>query len=549
MDDTVQNRLQLTPGRPTAAWGDREPPWVPETLGRRARTAEAAWKLDPDPAYPDTVYEQGRIGDVTVAAAAVRGAKHRYEGKPRQDSALARSAGGAWAVAAVADGVGSVDHSQVAAEAAVRLCIEDLARRLESSGADAFRQGRALFKHVNTRLERLQGPRTTLTVAAMAAKPDGDGFYPYWIARVGDSPAYVIDERRLIELFPLERDEDFSTVTAAMPTAALRDCFRERMGLLSPGQALALVSDGIGDLITTDGHRAARSGGPIADDSRDHFGERWSSAPDPLDFLRQTQLRRKSFDDDRSAAVFWTALPEHREPAPPLLPAGALPIGPTLPRDLELRAGRHGDIEVRAAVAGSDLSKASGIPRRSRILIAAHADRIVAIVAAPIVLGAERTVERWTSTLQAAVELMPPDQPSEDWTVLPWTHAVRTLRDDPEIHLDAIAAALICVEPTAGSVHYTLSLSGGPSALIAGDGIQQSLGEPRRVFTGTAGEPEMRLYADHLDEDKTLLLTYGLIPALIDRVHLRPGPLQTIDLLGRGTAQRERFAVVLWGER
>lgn len=542
-----EHELRLPPLRPATVWGDCEPPWVPDTVGSRGRTAEAPWKPGPDPDHPDTVFERGRIGDVSVMAAAARGAKHRFEGALRQDSALACSAAGEWALAAVADGVGSVPGSHLASEAAVRLCLAELSVRLERSGADAFRQGPALFKHVAVELLKLKGPRTTLTVGAVAAAPDADGYHHFWTARVGDSPAYVLGSGNPIPQFVSEREDEYGTATAAMPTMDLRGSLREKRGRLGRGRALMLVSDGIGDLIATDENRAARNGGPIESDVREYFGGHWRKEPAQLDFLRQIQVRRKSFDDDRSAAVLWVSPESEPGEATPLRPGSAFGVGRPLARDLELHAGRLGPLEIRAAASNSR----SG-PRRTRVVVDAHADRLVAIAVAPAGPDAGPTVERWTGSLRTMIDRMPTDYRAEDWMPIVWTHALRSLNDDPEFQPGAASSALLCVEPTAEAVHYTLGISAGLSAAIAGAGIHRELAElrePEVIYEGTASEPSMRLYSDRLEENQTLLLTHAIDPALIAKDHLRPGPLQTLDLLRNGSRDDDPFAVVLWGER
>jgi hypothetical protein len=74
-------------------------------------------------------------------------------------------------------------------------------------------------------------------------------------------------------------------------------------GRLQCGQALALVTDGVGIPLTV-----PEIGGYLA--------ESWAQPPGPVEFLHTLQFRARSFDDDRSAVVVWApeAAPTPRVP-------------------------------------------------------------------------------------------------------------------------------------------------------------------------------------------------------------------------------------------
>jgi hypothetical protein len=540
----TDNRIELTPPPAMRIWGDQEPLWAPETVGRRAKTAETPWKIDPDPDFPDTVFDSGRVGDVRVMACAARGAKHRYEGTARQDAAMAAYAGD-WALAAVADGVGSVPDSHRAATVAVRSCLATLAHRIEFAGANALLSGAAVFKHVSTELERLGGPKTTLTVAAVSAVPDQGGNYEGWVARVGDSPAYVLADGRFLPLFPEERADEFGTGTDALPTGRLRAERSEKRIRLRSGQALALVSDGIGELIGTDDRRAASHEGPIPDDIREYYLNEWRCEPHPVDFIRQTQTRRRTYDDDRSAAVLWP-VPGSAPTAPTLRYGGNLRTWNPAVQDVELSAARHGAIEVRTAVTKGAPSDRE---RRSRIILAASGDRIV-VVAAVAVPGAPALVDRWTKALRSFAEGMPPDLPSLDWTALVWHRAQLSLAEEPDFDPAALSTAVLCLEPSGTGVHYTLSVSAGISAAIAERGVSRPIAdvrEPENTYLDRASGAEWFDYADQLGPEQRLQLTHGIDPAHAAAAE-RPGPMQTFGLLQGGSDGDDRLIVTAWSE-
>lgn len=538
----TEGNLDLALPPPAPAWGDRAEPWVPDTIGRRAKAAEAPWKIDPDPDFPDTVLDHGRIGDITALACAARGSKHRFEGTARQDAAIARAATGTWAIAAVADGVGSVPESQKASMAAVRWLAAAVSRRLEAGGAgetEPHKLVAAAFSDVNNGLLKLRGPKTTLTAAAVAAAPGPDGGYPSWGASVGDSPVYVLHDGGLTEVFPLEREDEFGTFTAAMPTPDLMGHLRFKSAPICPGQALALVSDGLGDLL-----------GARSEEPQRYFAANWSAPPAPAEFMRHVQIRSRGFDDDRSAAVLWAAPRHTGQDAPPLRSVA----GPSVAHDVEVRAARLRGMEVRAAANRGMKAAGEGRPRRARTLVFARAERLVAVTAAPVAHdGTADHAGRWIAAVRKAVEDFPPDYPSPEWISLLWSVAVRRFADDPDADLSQVATAVLCAEPSpGGAVDYELAIAGPVAASIFGVGIHQDLEaiRPPDAVIGTGpGEVPCRVRVDRLTPDQTLLLTGGVDPARFARLPRRPGPLETYGVLEGERAEEDQLALVLWGER
>jgi hypothetical protein len=61
-----------------------------------------------------------------------------------------------------------------------------------------------------------------------------------------------------------------------------------------PGEALVLVSDGIGDAL-----------GAGTGEVGEFLAKVWRRPPSPLAFAAQAEFARKSFDDDRTALAFW----------------------------------------------------------------------------------------------------------------------------------------------------------------------------------------------------------------------------------------------------
>jgi serine/threonine protein phosphatase PrpC len=142
-------------------------------------------------------------------------------------------------------------------------------------------------------------------VAATSVEPYHFG-HEFRVARVGDSSAFVLGDGEFRQLFGGKStgkgtgqgadDEDAAdpathdTRTACLPDrAGAVEMVESR---LEPGQALVLVTDGVGIPLTVP-------------EIASYLAECWSEPPGPVEFLHAMQFRAKSFDDDRSAVVIW----------------------------------------------------------------------------------------------------------------------------------------------------------------------------------------------------------------------------------------------------
>lgn len=538
----TEGRLDLVVPPPMATWGDREPPWLPDTVGRPARAAEAAWKIDPEPDFPDSTLDSGRVGDLDAFACAVRGAKHRFEGTARQDAAIACAAG-QWALVAVADGVGSVPDSHLAAETAVRAFVAELSRRCEHDEPNPVKQGLGLFKDISLRLQKLGGPRTTLTAAVMKAVPNEEGNYWYWVGRIGDSPAYAITDSELTLLFKRERGDEYTTATDAMPTNGIVESFDSTTGELRPGQALMLASDGIGDLM-------------IADEIRDYFAREWRGRPEAVDFMRQVQVRRKSFDDDRSAAVLWAA-PGRDEPGmvSALRPASPRIVAAPALRDAAVSGARVQHVEIRSAVCRGMRAATRGTPRRACVSLLYLHERLVVVAAAPRPgTGPGNGAERWTRKLLEIIENWPPGSSEVEWTISVWKAASQSLDRDQTFDLTELASAVVTVFPDhEGRVRYTAGVQGPLTAVKTAVRIPRELSqfpdESVDHLEWTQGG-SLDLYSGQLHEGQALLFGGGFdTVAMAETLAQRPGPLQLFNALGQQPGSEDGYAVAIWGER
>ncbi|MFB7472201.1 protein phosphatase 2C domain-containing protein [Kitasatospora sp. NPDC056184] len=261
---------------------------------------------------PDTVVDGGRFGPVTVRAASVRGDGHRYAAECRQDTALVVRTGELLLVA-VADGVGSQSHSHHGSHGIVRLLTRQVAQKAETLLA-FLRSGAELdFASLMSRLvataagdlareaERAGLPPKSHSTTLRALLVPADPAVPFrGFVSVGDGGLLRLREDGWQNLEAPEADEGgalISTRTDCLPEAY--EHVRARLiADTRPGDLLVLCTDGLALPLLKE------------PELQRWLGERWGrEAPGLAEFLWQTQVRVRSYDDDRSVVCLWEAAP------------------------------------------------------------------------------------------------------------------------------------------------------------------------------------------------------------------------------------------------
>ncbi|MDH6226800.1 protein phosphatase 2C domain-containing protein [Streptomyces sp. MJP52] len=258
---------------------------------------------------PDTVIDGVTLPGLTVWGASLRGDSHRWEGTCRQDAmVMARIGAGdeELLVLAVADGVGSSKRSHLASHDAGQAVIRTLA-------AGAQELHRLLVAQDQQNLNAAVNSGIGATVGALLAKwADGaedfterDYSTTLHLLLVPTDPA--IRDRALVSIgdggllrladgawHGLEGEDSgiASTSTAALPSTkyATVSLFRS-----APGELLLLGTDGITNPINQE------------PEFRDRLAAYWGTGeiPSMSDFLRQAQLRARTYDDDRTVICVW----------------------------------------------------------------------------------------------------------------------------------------------------------------------------------------------------------------------------------------------------
>lgn len=304
----LTERVELPPRAPDPAPVPPADPGGPLLLGRAPAPRAVHLPYLTGSEQPGVALDGGMLKGTTIRAASVRGRAHSYRGESRQDAYGVRlTPDEQWVIVAVADGVGSARHADVASNAAVQAALDRVSDETVRSPDPREWDWAGMIAHVAQAIEeatkglgpatpgtnaRGRGPgarpATTLTVGVVPAMGEGPGV----CAAVGDSPALLLSGGRWYELVGTGGGGAHVALTAALPgdTGALEvRPFEWRRGDL-----LLLSSDGFAVSLERGRGGFARR---LAVD--------WQVPPDLREFYRQVDFRASTHEDDRTAVAVW----------------------------------------------------------------------------------------------------------------------------------------------------------------------------------------------------------------------------------------------------
>jgi hypothetical protein len=278
------------------------------------------WKLARDGEGNDIRAHVGTVGDLAVAAASVRGHKHRLGGTENQDSYATNVTtledGRSFAIVAVCDGMGSSQFSSFGARLFAHHMVSILAMTVSYRPDDydqvlfdgqfetieyvskqvlAYRLGEFGAPNVSRDAVEVRDLQCTVTFAVIPAFSNEDsGRRTALFGFIGDSPAFRLAED---EWLRIDQDKDGSGVWSSATEGAINSAGMELRNVdLFPGSAVLLSSDGVGNFIRFNDQMTSL-GLDLA--------QKWSQPVGLLDFVRDVSFETQSADDDRTAAVVW----------------------------------------------------------------------------------------------------------------------------------------------------------------------------------------------------------------------------------------------------
>jgi serine/threonine protein phosphatase PrpC len=279
----------MSPGWAGPVWG--EPSAATEArvpLRRRAVASEACYRAD-----------GGQSAEFVVLAASLAGVAHRLSGRRCEDAyAWALPRPGRLAVI-VADGVSTAGRGGEGADIAVNAACEHL---LAAEGWGEM-ECLAALRTASEAVSAAAGASaaefsTTLVVALVSASGAGAEVF---LARVGDSSAFILAAAEWDELFPGRAEEELrGSVIAVLPLSSRPggDAIETASAVLPSGAALVLLTDGIADPL--------RDGpGTVAPALAEVLRGGRSGTLTPLALADAADFSRRGCQDDRTVLAVW----------------------------------------------------------------------------------------------------------------------------------------------------------------------------------------------------------------------------------------------------
>jgi len=244
-------------------------------------------------------------GLVAIRAGSLRGNSHVALSRPRQD-AYAVLVDNSFIHLAVADGVGSQDHSHIGSEVAAQTAVE--VSRVATAPAEV---ADAVVQRLNAKAAALGfDPVRLSTTLCWARISIGSESMPWRVevAEWGDSELLVYDTRKLRDGHPRwqrlpKHVGGPANSVLALPVHQVIQA-QTTEALWNPGEVLGLYSDGVAADIRHDtvlGHALAKA---------------WHAVPSPWEYVGQLAFRYRPANDDRAAITLWRRDPEPRRGPP-----------------------------------------------------------------------------------------------------------------------------------------------------------------------------------------------------------------------------------------
>jgi hypothetical protein len=268
----------------------------------------------------DITCDIGTFGSSAIAAASLRGNKHKLDAKPCQDAFNVQSAldksGAKYVVSVLCDGMSSARYSHYGARRTSQVLSDALCRIIENSYT-------VDIEFVNANIEQLLescrqkvlpteidlfgasgiDPNEVVdsdfnTTVTFLIAPSGPGEInsKAIVGCIGDSPIFVLHGAEGVweQIGVIDSaDELVNPATAAFPGSIAIAI--DELELLK-GDVLVAMSDGVGNFINVRGNQTLLG---------TYLAKQWSTPVNMATFVNDVSFDMKSADDDRTVIAIW----------------------------------------------------------------------------------------------------------------------------------------------------------------------------------------------------------------------------------------------------
>lgn len=306
-DPRREPRRERTP----VHWPKQDENLRPVAFAAQSDLGTMPWRLSQLSDRSGVAADQALVGGLELRAVSVVGPAHRidpYKARPCQDAYRVAIAGrGRFLIAAVADGVSNARLSHEGAALAAHCAVRRL-KDLLDNGLDPDRlRAEQVFPAVANQLLKLADDRqrsasefaTTLitavipTAAVIPATGHAEGGRPVWLGWIADSSAWVLGGPEWRQLAgEVKTGYDPNLLSVCLPNNPKRA--QQARGWLPDGHTLALMTDGLSDLLTD------------VEGADQELARRWAAPPTLAEVVRDLCFDAPGQDDDRTAVLVWT---------------------------------------------------------------------------------------------------------------------------------------------------------------------------------------------------------------------------------------------------
>ena len=269
----------------------------------------------------DVVCDIGTFGTVAIAAASLRGHKHKVSGEPCQDAFSLRTtqslSGQKYVVAVLCDGMSSAKHSEYGARRTSQLLAWSLAAMVEDQDDVTEHRVKSVLPKVFKYCKQNLMPQirnqfgaagispkevvesdffTTVTFMIVPASSGEGETLEAIVGSIGDSAVFVLNNSTTLW-------EEIATVDASSEilnpaTSAFPATLDAKVSTISVSKADLVIatSDGVGNFINVRGNQTSLG---------TYLAKQWGKPVNLPTFINDVGFDLKSADDDRTVIAIW----------------------------------------------------------------------------------------------------------------------------------------------------------------------------------------------------------------------------------------------------